>query len=123
MTMVTISEAAKLAGISRNHFYRKYLKTGAISVSKNEFGKVCIDTSELIRVFNTLHNEVIKVTQGDSKVTSKCDISEALLEKIKGLEALLRAKDDELESYREREKHLYHLLENKPKKRKWFGLF
>jgi predicted site-specific integrase-resolvase len=124
MTMVNISEAAKLAGISRNHFYRKYINTGSISVSKNEAGKVAIETSELVRVFTTLQSAHMSVAQRDGELTQGCDTSTAvLLEKIKGLEALLKAKDDELEGYRDREKYLYRFLENKPKKRRWFGLF
>jgi hypothetical protein len=124
MKMVNITEAAKLAGISRNHFYKKYLNPGLISVSKNEAGKVAIDPSELMRVFTTLSSKQMKVPQCDSEITLKNGTSEAvLLEKIKGLETLLKAKEDELESSRDREKYLYHLLESKLKKRKWFGLF
>lgn len=41
MSTVSISKAAKLAGISRTHFYRKYLSKGIISISKDEIGKPC----------------------------------------------------------------------------------
>lgn len=120
MSMVNISKAAKLAGISRTHLYRKYINTGMISVSKDETGKSFIDTSELIRVFSKLHTGKTKVAEGDSDITSSAS-EIVLLEKIKGLEALLKAKEEELEGYREREKYLYHLIEDKPKKRRWFG--
>lgn len=122
MSTVSISKAAKLAGISRTHFYRKYLSKGIVSISKDEIGKPCIEMSELIRVFNVLHRERTQATDGDSNTLQKCNVSEeVLLEKVKGLEALLRAKEEEIENYRNREKYLYQLLEHKPKKRRWFG--
>lgn len=47
---VTISEAAKLAGISRQHMYRAYITPGKLSVTKEQ-DKSFIDMSELLRVF------------------------------------------------------------------------
>lgn len=54
MATVNIKDAAKLAGISRAHFYNHYINTGKISVIKNEQGKREIDTAELLRVFGKL---------------------------------------------------------------------
>ncbi len=54
MPKVTITDAAKLAGISRAHLYKKYIKTGVISISKDHRDKPFIDTSELLRVFGEL---------------------------------------------------------------------
>lgn len=51
MTKVSISEAARLAGIARSNFYTTYIKKGRITVSKDSTGKKSIDVSELIRVF------------------------------------------------------------------------
>ena len=63
MPYVTLLEAAKLAGISRSYFHRKYVKQGIVSVSTDRNGKKQIDTAELIRVFGKLkglqvHSEV-----------------------------------------------------------------
>ena len=54
MTKVSISKAAKLAGISRTALYKTYINKGLISVSKNDKDKKSIDTSEIIRVFGGL---------------------------------------------------------------------
>ncbi|TXH66683.1 MAG: hypothetical protein E6Q83_20095 [Thiothrix sp.] len=54
MALISISEAAKLAGIARSHFYSQYLNSGFISVTRDEKGKPKIDTSELVRVFGVL---------------------------------------------------------------------
>lgn len=54
MALISISEAAKLAGIARSHFYSQYLNSGVISVTRDEKGKPKIDTSELVRVFGVL---------------------------------------------------------------------
>ncbi len=55
MTKVNISEAAKLAGISRSKLYENYINTGKISVDKSNPKKPMVDTSELLRVFGELH--------------------------------------------------------------------
>ena len=57
MALVSVSQAARLAGISRQHLYRKYIKPGEISVQRDEKGDPMIDTSELLRVFDTLDGD------------------------------------------------------------------
>jgi len=72
MPKVTITEAAKLAGISRAHLYNRYIKTGAISVSKDSRDRPYIDTSELLRVFGELSNTSLNTedyTEVDTKDT------------------------------------------------------
>ena len=51
MSKVSITQAAKLAKISRSTLYNKYINTGMISVETVEDKKL-IDMSELFRVFN-----------------------------------------------------------------------
>jgi hypothetical protein len=121
MALVSISEAAKLAGISRTHFYRKYINKGLLSILKNDLGKPSVEISELLRVFGTLQYGDIKTTNSDNDVACIGNhLNDVLLEKIKGLEALLSAKDLELEGYRDRERYLYRLIEHKSKKKRWW---
>ena len=54
MTLVNISEAATLAGISRSHLYKKYIETGEISVNRDAQGNPRIDITEIQRVFGEL---------------------------------------------------------------------
>jgi hypothetical protein len=54
MAKVSISKAAKLAGVARSHLYEKYIKPGKMTVSTDDDGKRYVDTSELLRVFGTL---------------------------------------------------------------------
>ena len=61
MARVSISEAAKLAGISRNSLYKTYISKGRITVSGDKSGKKYIETSELLRVFHELQDD----SQGD----------------------------------------------------------
>jgi len=49
---LTISEAARQAGISRQYLHVKYIKTGAVTVKKDEKDRPFIDSDELLRVFN-----------------------------------------------------------------------
>lgn len=52
MAKLSISEAARQAGISRQYLYSKYINTGKITVSDDESGNKYIDDSELLRVFD-----------------------------------------------------------------------
>ncbi len=61
MARVSISEAAKLAGISRNSLYKTYISKGRITVSGDKRGKKYNETSELLRVFHELQDD----SQGD----------------------------------------------------------
>lgn len=54
MAKVSISEAARLVGVSRSNLYKSYIKQGRLSVTSNHQGKPEIDTSELLRVFGEL---------------------------------------------------------------------
>lgn len=53
MARHTITEATKLAGISRTQMYSHYLKKGLIKISEAN-GKKYIDTSDIIAVFGEL---------------------------------------------------------------------
>lgn len=68
MARVSITQAAKLAGISRASLYKSYLEKGAISVSKDSSGKKYIDTAELLRVFGELKGDSIGVTVDNSPI-------------------------------------------------------
>lgn len=57
MARVSISKAAKLAGVSRSTLYTTYINKGALSVSSESDGKKYIETSELLRVFGSLASE------------------------------------------------------------------
>ena len=88
MIKVSISEAARLAGIARSNFYTTYIKKGRISVSKDSKGKKFIDMSELLRVFPTLkqgnsagHQDITETVQQDS--TEKEQFLQAEVEQLK----------------------------------------
>lgn len=56
MPQVNITQAAKLAGLSRSHFQKNYVKTGKITVSRNHQNRPQVDTAEILRVFGQLHH-------------------------------------------------------------------
>lgn len=133
MTTVTISQAAKMAGISRTQLYRGFINKGKISVIR-ENDKVCIDVSELIRVFPkaTLETDknVTEVTTGNSQKTQEQSEvvtilkqqlakAEAQIEEAKEREEWLKQQIDELR------KQQNNLLEDKTvkKRKKLFGIF
>jgi DNA-binding transcriptional MerR regulator len=66
MAKVSITAAAKLAGVSRSTLYRSYINKGLLSLSRDQQNKPCIDTSELLRVFGALHAGTARDSQSDS---------------------------------------------------------
>lgn len=72
MATVNITQAAKLVGLSRSYFQRKYIKAGIVSCKTGDDGHKKIETAELLRVFGELKNmpEGTPV-HSDSTVTSE----------------------------------------------------
>lgn len=63
MAKISITAAAKMAGVSRSTLYRSYIDKGVLSLCKDRQDKPCIDTSELLRVFGALQ---LDATPSDS---------------------------------------------------------
>lgn len=51
MALVSISEAAKIAKVSRSHLYKRYINTGKLKVLKDRWNKPWVDTLELTSIF------------------------------------------------------------------------
>lgn len=130
MTKITISEAAKLAGISRQQMYRGYINKGKISVLK-ENDKSLIDISELLRVFP---NASIATSSSDDELQQLTGKRDAVTADNSEVVSLLKA---QLAEAKEREKWLTgqidelrqqqtYLLEDKTakkKRKKFLGIF
>ena len=125
MSKVSITQAAKLAKISRSTLYNKYINTGMISVETVEDKKL-IDMSELFRVFNN------NITQdsNDTPINTVADSVEQAENTAK--DKIINLLERQLQEAKEREEWLKaqlekttHLLEDKtPKpKKKLFGIF
>jgi DNA-binding NtrC family response regulator len=113
MALVSVSQAARLAGISRQHLYRKYIKPGEISVQRDGKGDPVIDTSELLRVFgrlvgdnpggdNGLQEETLEKTIGDNGLLAELQARLQVLEvENRLLRERLEDKDRNLEDMRQ----------------------
>ena len=118
MAEVSISKAAKLAGISRSHLYEKYIKPGILTVSASADGKKHVDTSELLRVFNTLkgldsedsYQDSAKDRSGhledDTKDRHGQQLHTALNLVLEEKDKRIRSLQDQLEEARQRERWL-----------------
>lgn len=93
MALVSISKAAKLAGIARSNLYESYINKGILSLSKDEKGRPKIDTSELLRVFGALNlpedqdrtgqqDNVIRTQQDTFKDNNQQDVITLLKEQL-----------------------------------------
>lgn len=70
MAKHSVSEAARLAGVSRSHFYKKYIRPGSITVERDKDDKPIIDTAEIMRVCGELkdgNSEVTQIAQLDTQ--------------------------------------------------------
>ena len=89
MTVVSISEAAKLAGKSRKTIQR-YVADGRISMSHNVAGKGGIDISELARVFGELSQDKVDMSHATLTQPVPLDVAAKLVE-LQTENAILRA--------------------------------
>lgn len=112
MARVSISEAARLAGVSRPTIY-KLLKSGELSyTSAVKHGKPVktIDTSELMRVFGT-----IEVVNGGNSASVKIDdtstpVNSCFLQDLQHQVALLQAENAGLkDAVNARDEHISSL--------------
>lgn len=110
MANLSISAAAKRAGIARQNLYANYINAGKITVGTDERGNKCIDTAEIIRVFGSLQpedNDSHGVMPNRQKVTAEHDSkNEGLQVEVKLLREQLADKNDQIQEYRHREQRL-----------------
>ena len=124
MALVSISEAARLAGISRTHLYKKYLDEGIISKTTDAVGNSVIDTSEILRVFGKLHGQEDSEQPEASTINSILHAelqseNSVLKAKLEMMEKLLQEKELRINDLRENMK----LIEHQKSKKRFFGLF
>ena len=82
MAQVSISEAARLSGISRSNFYKNYIRQGKLSVTKDHQGRPQVDVSEIIRVFGGLHGDSNLMCPEIQEVTGSKHSEEIILEAL-----------------------------------------
>lgn len=97
MAKVSISEAARLAGISRSALYRGYISQGKLSVERDYRNAPIVDTSELLRVFG----DISKATTEHQPVQN-ADMAQLQTE-VARLQALVQAYESQLAEAKERE--------------------
>lgn len=130
MSKVSISEAAKLAQISRSTLYNKYINTGKITVETVEDKKV-IDMSELLRVFGSQLRKYSSTVQENISQSGVGQAENTVKDKIISLlEAQLQESKVREEWLKSQLEKTTYMLENKqkeeerPKPRKNFlGIF
>ena len=126
---VSISQAARMAGISRQHFYDKYVNKGVVSVERDNPAQPLIDVSELLRVFTNIKLPDNEVSPERQELTLE------FTRKLSDLDKELQVIRQQLTASQEREKWLQghcdkltdslKLLESKPAAQepvKWWRL-
>jgi hypothetical protein len=128
MSKLSITDAAKAAGISRQTLYSKYINTGKISVEAINDKKV-IDVSEIIRVFGNVNLPDTLDSIDGHYLTNDLDTSDR--------DKLIKLLESQLKKSEEREAKLQEQVntlinqqtlfldykEEKPKRKKFLGIF
>lgn len=119
MTQLTLSAAARAAGVSRSTLH-DHINTGKVSVQIDGRGRRTVDTSELLRAYGPLQGTPDgSAGQSAGQIRTGADTSAgqelsgrvAVLEaENRGLQALLNEKDARIEELR----HVVRLLEHTP---------
>lgn len=119
---ITITEASKLAGISRTAFYKSYINKGVISVIR-ENKSTYIDISELLRVFPDIQLDVNKNTEVnmlDVTLERENQLLRNQLKLAEDREIWLQSQIDEL---RKQQSLLLEDKSTKKNRKKWFGIW
>lgn len=103
MTILSVTEAAKTAGVGKATIYRR-LKDGTLTTSKRPDGSKGVDTAELIRVFGELKPQLDENTS--ELPLRRHEMFELLQRQIDSLE-------NQLQASLERESKLFNLLEQR----------
>jgi hypothetical protein len=104
MAEVSISEAARLTGKSRNTLHR-HIKSGKVSKREDKDGNPVIDTAELIRVYGKLKIDSDSVKQSQSDSMAQRDtppVTDDTAMKIALLEQKINFLEKERDTERER---------------------
>ena len=104
MTLLTLTQAAKTAGIARSTLYRA-IRNGRISVVSQPNGSKSIDTSELQRVFGPLQSTTKPPGQNDAP--QDVALLQTRIDALERENGLLR---DEIQASRERESKLLDVV-------------
>ena len=104
MTLLTLTQAAKTAGIARSTLYRA-IHNGRLSVAYQPDGSKGIDTSELQRVFGSLQNKTELTKQYDAQ--QDVALLRARIDALERENGLLR---DEVQASRARESKLLDVI-------------
>jgi chromosome segregation ATPase len=86
MANLTITEAIKRSPVGKTQFYKKYIDTGAITVSVNNLGKKFIDSSELLRVFGEIKPEHSENAREQDAVNDSERSEKASIELVRSLQ-------------------------------------
>jgi hypothetical protein len=114
MPKLTVSGAARAVGMSRQYLYKAYIKTGKLSVERDERGNPIVDASELIRVFGELKNTGALTSvdnQSHVETPEKEKVVIRLQAQLEAKDELLRRAEEQLRAAEEREMWLRRQLE------------
>ena len=107
MARLTISEAARQAGITRQYLHKKYIKTGTLTAFKDELDRPYVESADLLRVFNgRLPGPKLKVAPVDG-ISPPGILHKATLEttgEVRGLQVEVAVLREQLHAAQEREK-------------------
>lgn len=108
MTLLTVRQAADMAGVTRQSMYR-LLDSGKVSAQVAPDGAKVIDTAELLRHFGTLQSQdAVQPEKSDGQRQAKrshaisTDTDTQKTIEIERLKAMLAAKDAEISLLRQR---------------------
>ena len=121
---VSVSEAARLAGIARSSLYKSWIDKGRLSVTKDVRGRPSVDMAELLRVFPDIRigdsvtvsgkdTDGHQMTTSDARVDGDVLLAEiaSLKEQLKLQAQLLEAKEQNLLDLRQSLRLLEHKKE------------
>lgn len=113
MAILSLREAARAAGVSRQTVYR-YAKNGKLSTVTRDDDTQGVDTSELIRVFGALRDPET-VTETSNRQEKETERDSALQGELEATRKALQIAQEALAAATEREARLLEILDRQTK--------
>ena len=107
MALVNLSQAARMAGVSRPHLYKRYIQTGKMTVDRSDPKGPMVDTAEILRLFGKLNEDTVNTVNSGKHLHDATPMltpeNNPLQPEVVALRERLQDAQEQLQSARDRE--------------------
>jgi regulator of replication initiation timing len=108
MALINLSQAARMANVSRPHLYKRYIQTGKMTVDRSDPKGPLVDTSEILRLFGKLNEDAVNTVNSGKHLHEATPVftleNNPLQPEVAALRERLQDAQDHLQAAKDRER-------------------